>query len=293
MSEPKSNTRHFSADALPKVVPFKDSTQELLVHDLKHLLSLYDKNGDGQLDEIEMVKLQSDYEKMAKELLSKYDKNSDGILQEKEVESMMADLKNDPKRLHKALGFLALRRRYDTNRDGILDTTELIALQDDIKSTDLNVRYVGYTAGLAESIRYAAYTSDLGESARPLVKPAFVRASYGVSIAYVLGDVLYEGYKEKQNKEENPIIARTVIKRGIFQGLASLAFPAITIHTVVHQSEKYFHRIGRFQRWGPTIAGLSVVPALPFMFDHPVEHVMDWVFAKFWPIKSEHNAQGH
>lgn len=27
--------------------------------------------------------------------------------------------------------------------------------------------------------------------------------------------------------------------------------------------------------WGPTIAGLGVVPALPFMFDHPVERVLD------------------
>ena len=31
---------------------------------------------------------------------------------------------------------------------------------------------------------------------------------------------------------------------------------------------------------GPTISGLCVVPALPFLFDHPVEHAVDTVFEK-------------
>lgn len=31
---------------------------------------------------------------------------------------------------------------------------------------------------------------------------------------------------------------------------------------------------------GPTVSGLCVVPALPFLFDHPVEHVIDAVFER-------------
>lgn len=32
------------------------------------------------------------------------------------------------------------------------------------------------------------------------------------------------------------------------------------------------------QDQGPTVAGLCVVPALPFLFDHPVEYAVDKVF---------------
>lgn len=31
-----------------------------------------------------------------------------------------------------------------------------------------------------------------------------------------------------------------------------------------------FNRMGRFQRWGPTFMGLSLIPFLPYMFDEPV-----------------------
>lgn len=31
---------------------------------------------------------------------------------------------------------------------------------------------------------------------------------------------------------------------------------------------------------GPTISGLCVVPALPFLFDHPVEYAVDTAFDK-------------
>lgn len=31
---------------------------------------------------------------------------------------------------------------------------------------------------------------------------------------------------------------------------------------------------------GPTVSGLCVVPALPFLFDHPVEHAVDTIFEK-------------
>lgn len=40
-----------------------------------------------------------------------------------------------------------------------------------------------------------AYTSDIGESFRPVAHPWLVRSAYGVSWAYILGDVANEGYK--------------------------------------------------------------------------------------------------
>jgi len=58
------------------------------------------------------------------------------------------------------------------------------------------------------------------------------------------------------------------------------ALPAFTIHTVVRQTTKAFANVKnvRVKTWGPTLTGLAVVPILPYLFDKPVEHVMDNAF---------------
>ncbi|CAK7228198.1 hypothetical protein SBRCBS47491_006823 [Sporothrix bragantina] len=67
------------------------------------------------------------------------------------------------------------------------------------ESTSSNVRYAAYAARLRTILisahRYVAYTSDIGESFRPVAHPYLVRSAYGISWAYILGDVGYEGYK--------------------------------------------------------------------------------------------------
>ena len=40
-----------------------------------------------------------------------------------------------------------------------------------------------------------AYTSDIGESFRPIAHPYLIRSAYGISWAYLIGDVGHEGYK--------------------------------------------------------------------------------------------------
>ncbi|EEH19622.2 hypothetical protein PABG_07819 [Paracoccidioides brasiliensis Pb03] len=66
-------------------------------------------------------------------------------------------------------------------------------------STDTKYRYVAYTNRirtiLLSAHRYVAYTSDIGESFRPVAHPWLVRSAYGISWAYVIGDVANEGYK--------------------------------------------------------------------------------------------------
>lgn len=61
------------------------------------------------------------------------------------------------------------------------------------------MRYAAYAARLRTILlsahRYVAYTSDIGESFRPVAHPGLVRSAYGISWAYILGDVGYEGYK--------------------------------------------------------------------------------------------------
>lgn len=55
---------------------------------------------------------------------------------------------------------------------------------------------------LIASSRYLAYTSDVGESFRPVVAPKTVTAAYGISWAYLIGDVVYESWKAKGRASE-------------------------------------------------------------------------------------------
>lgn len=68
-----------------------------------------------------------------------------------------------------------------------------------VDSTDTPYRYAAYANRvrtiLLSAHRYVAYTSDIGESFRPVAHPWLVRSAYGISWAYLLGDVSHEGYK--------------------------------------------------------------------------------------------------
>lgn len=67
------------------------------------------------------------------------------------------------------------------------------------ESTDSSLRYAAYASRvrtiLLSAQRYVAYTSDIGESFRPVAHPYLVKGAYGVSWAYLMGDVAHEGYK--------------------------------------------------------------------------------------------------
>jgi fission process protein 1 len=79
-----------------------------------------------------------------------------------------------------------------------------------------------------------------------VVTKILVRTAYGISWAYVAGDVGYEGYKDYRDDKDKTEIARTVIKRGLFQSVASMALPAFAIHTQVAAFTKVFNR-GNYQ----------------------------------------------
>lgn len=105
----------------------------------------------------------------------------------------------------------------------------------------------------------------------------------------MVGDVGYEGYKASLRAKEfaperlNEIVGLGVAKRALFQGTASMLFPALTIHSIVKYSARAIAKSNiktPFVRtWGASLLGLSAIPALPYMFDEPVEHVVDKGFA--------------
>ena len=182
---------------------------------------------------------------------------------------------------------------------------------------DSNFRYAAYANRfrtiLLASHRYVAYTSDIGESFRPVGHPYLVKLGYGVSWAYILTDCTYQAWKVKMKSEgrytpglkpwsEAPPASSTAaaafkqltplavdndwrlvfLKNGVFQALASMALPAFTIHSTVRYSSYFFKNtsIHALKTWGPVGCGLAVVPLLPYIFDKPVEHTIDWIFER-------------
>jgi hypothetical protein len=52
----------------------------------------------------------------------------------------------------------------------------------------------------------------------------------------------------------------------------------------LHQAHAVTKRTGRFTKWGPTVAGLIFIPALPYCVDEPIEHAVNYAFDKYWPV---------
>ncbi|KAG0652605.1 hypothetical protein D0Z07_0462 [Hyphodiscus hymeniophilus] len=205
-------------------------------------------------------------------------------------------------------------------------------------STDSSIRYAAYATRIRTALlsaqRYVAYTSDIGESFRPVAHPNLVRTAYGISWAYLIGDVSHEGYKaycqnqrilhpelpreaaqERYNDAKTDLknVAgeagvslvpgkvtpledyRTVmVQRALFQGIASMGLPAFTIHSIVRYSGKALKGVKntRIRAYGPIGLGLAAVPALPFLFDKPVEEAVEWVFHKGFETFGGHSAVG-
>ena len=85
-----------------------------------------------------------------------------------------------------------------------------------------------------------AFTSDIGEAFRPVFPPKLVTATYAISWLYCGTDVAYHGYQAFKNKESTNDIARVIAERTVFQSVASMGLPALTIHTVVDQGLAFF-----------------------------------------------------
>ncbi|TVY47414.1 Mitochondrial fission process protein [Lachnellula occidentalis] len=205
------------------------------------------------------------------------------------------------------------------------------------QTTDTNLRYAAYATRIRTALlsaqRYVAYTSDIGESFRPVAHPNLVRAAYGISWAYIAGDVAHEGYKaycsnqrilhpelpreasqERSHNAKSGALAvvskevepgkvapledyRTVMaQRAIFQSLASMGLPAFTIHSIVRYSGVAIKKMDiksiPIRRFGPIGLGLAAVPALPYLFDKPVETAVEYLFHEGFKLVGGKEAVG-
>ena len=104
-------------------------------------------------------------------------------------------------------------------------------------------RYLmGHTAKMARWVRYTAYTSDVGEAFRPVVHPMVVTYGYALSWAYVVGDVAVDGVQRFRHGTRGAELCCDVAERATFQAVASMALPAVTIHSCVELSKRVFVR---------------------------------------------------
>jgi len=129
------------------------------------------------------------------------------------------------------------------------------------------------------------------QSFRPVAHPWLVKSAYGVSWVYLTTDVANEGWKayrkqygrpEAPAKEGGRDYREIMAQRAVFQGVASMGLPALTIHSVVRYSGRAMSgmRNVRVRTWAPIGLGLAVVPFLPLVIDEPVEKAVDWCFEK-------------
>jgi fission process protein 1 len=88
-------------------------------------------------------------------------------------------------------------------------------------------------------------------------------------------------------------VPQIIVERGTFQLLASLALPYVMVHSAVHVGHHITHKIGRFQKYGPSILGLSMVPLLPAVVDQPVEHALEYFFETYGPWATEERRKHH
>jgi mitochondrial fission process protein 1 len=102
-------------------------------------------------------------------------------------------------------------------------------------------------------------------------------------------DIAY--HTAKKHDEDKSQTLRALCERSVFQGLASLFLPMITIHTAVDLAGKALNqaKAPRFaMRWGPSMAGMMLLPVLPVAFDVPVEIAVEKVFEAVWPVTHGH-----
>uniref|UniRef100_A0A0W0FKZ5 Mitochondrial fission process protein 1 n=1 Tax=Moniliophthora roreri TaxID=221103 RepID=A0A0W0FKZ5_MONRR len=134
-----------------------------------------------------------------------------------------------------------------TTIDSVEKTVDKLADQN-VDSTDSELRYAAYGARLRTALR---------ASSRYIAFTRVIWASQAISSP--LG--------------RHPRIWNLM-------GLSLGALPAFTIHTAVKQAKKAFVNVKnpRIKMWGLTLTGLAIIPSLPYIFDHPVEHVTEKAF---------------
>lgn len=130
---------------------------------------------------------------------------------------------------------------------------------------------------LTSKIKAAAYASEVGEAFRPVVHGKVVKTLYGLSIGYVIVDIAGRTYCVHDQGYDK--MGFFMFDTTLWHLMASLVFPAVTIHTLVKYATKLTKKVTvnkKANAWIPAILALSSVPFII----HPIDVVTDVIMDK-------------
>ena len=128
------------------------------------------------------------------------------------------------------------------------------------------------------TLRYLGYTNEVGEAFRPLVHPRYVTASYGVAFTYVLADAFFQSSKTSNANQHSGLV---FVDSLLWQGLASVAIPGVTINLITKASSKLIVAATHnkaVRKFAPTVIGLSAIPIIIKPIDEFTDVLMDSTF---------------
>mmetsp|Transcript_23263 Transcript_23263/g.72723 ORF Transcript_23263/g.72723 Transcript_23263/m.72723 type:complete len:148 (-) Transcript_23263:86-529(-) len=127
-------------------------------------------------------------------------------------------------------------------------------------------------------VRLLGYANEVGEAFRYQI-PSLVGPSYAVSSGYVLADTW-----DKFSKDETDGKYVTALDTVVWQGLASVAVPGFTIHTIVRSCKAVIPKGAPpfAHAWIPTFCGLG---AIPFIVE-PIDELVTMTMDSFSPTRS-------
>lgn len=123
--------------------------------------------------------------------------------------------------------------------------------------------------------------NEVGEAFRYQF-PKGVVPSYAVAMTYVTADMVDKARKAYIKGGDAMVIAYTAADAFIWQTLASVVVPGVTIHQVVYWTRKALKanvpavsRAGAVTTWVPTMLGLGVIPLIIRPIDHAIDFLLD------------------
>jgi len=149
------------------------------------------------------------------------------------------------------------------------------------------------------NMRGLSYASDVGEGFRGVAPNYFVKGMYGLTGAYICGD-LYFKYHENRHlknlpKEEYGLtpIQKFMGYHTLWHAQASLVFPSVTIHTIVNLVKNNSHKLKMIKNPKilavlPAMVAIGSIPAMIKPLDYLADKIMEYTYCKVFKFKPTH-----
>lgn len=128
-------------------------------------------------------------------------------------------------------------------------------------------------------LRLAGYANEVGESFKPLIGGGLYTFSYVVSGGYVVGDAMDKFKREQKATGDTQMATVSAVKALVWQALASVAIPGLTINRIVAAASLATAKIKPksvfLAKYSPTLIGLSCIPFIIKPIDHGVDLLME------------------